>query len=141
MSEHVQPRISIRELKEGMENVHVIVRVLEAYQPKVVQTRGGPRTLSEAIVGDESGRVKLTLWGNKAGSVEEGQVLDIRGAWTTAYRGNVQLNVGRRSVIKELKSEAVPEAGEIPEEMPKASYESRKPTYGKRRGFKGRGRR
>ncbi|HDN75939.1 MAG TPA: single-stranded DNA-binding protein [Acidilobales archaeon] len=128
--------IKIRDLKEGMENVHVLVRVLRTTQPKIVHTRSGPRTLSEAIVGDESGRIKLTLWGDKAGTVDEDQVIDVSGAWTTSFRGNVQLNVGRRSIIKVVNDELVPKANEIPEEVPKARRLSRGPP--ERKGFKGR---
>ncbi len=51
-------------LKPNMESVDVTVRVLEASEARQIQTKNGVRTISEAIVGDETGRVKLTLWGN-----------------------------------------------------------------------------
>jgi replication factor A1 len=62
------------DLREGMDGVSVRVRVLEAGEAKVIETRNGPRTISEALVGDESGRVRLTLWGKLAGSIKKGRL-------------------------------------------------------------------
>ena len=92
----------VMDLREGEDNVSVKVRVLETREPKVVQTRRGPRTISEAIVGDETGRMKLTLWGKHAGTLQEGEAIEITGAWTTQYRGEVQLNVGYRGEIRRI---------------------------------------
>ncbi len=122
----------ISDLKDGMENVSVKVRVIEVSKPKVIQTRRGPRTISEAIVGDESGRVKLTLWGRHAGSLKEGEVVEIRGAWTTSYRGVIQLNVGNRGRITPLSDDSAPQSHEIPHEMPRALNARRRGSLSKK---------
>jgi replication factor A1 len=109
----------IIDLKEGENDVNVRVRVIETREPKVVQTRKGPRTISEAIVGDETGRAKLTLWGKHAGTLKEGEAVEITGVWTTQYRGEVQLNVGYKGEIRQIPNEEVPQKEEIPEETPK----------------------
>ena len=110
----------ISSLREGEDDVSVKVRVLKTMDPKVVETRKGPRTISEAVVGDETGRVKMTLWGKHAGTLQEGQTIEVSGAWTTSYRGEVQLNVGYRGEIKEVPDEEVAKEEEIPEDIPKA---------------------
>ena len=112
--------VKISELKPGMDNVIVRVRVLEAEAPRVIETRRGPRTISEALVGDETGRVRLTLWGRVAGTLSQGEVVEIQGAWTTSYRGNVVLNVGGRGEIRRLNDSEAPRPEEIPEETPRA---------------------
>jgi len=117
--------VKISELKPGMNNLSLKVRVIEAGEPRIIQTRKGPRTISNAIVGDETGRVKLTLWGDKAGTIHEGEAVEIEGAWTTSYRGEVQLNVGSRGSITEVSGEEVPGSEEIPENTPKAPQSSR----------------
>ena len=126
------------ELEEGQDNVKVKVRVLEASEPKVIQTRKGPRTISEAIVGDETGRMKLTLWGKHAGTLKEGEAVEISGAWTTQYRGEVQLNVGYRGEINKIEEDDVPSSDEIPEQTPKAKnpYRPRGQRYYSRRSFR-----
>lgn len=136
--------VKISELKPGMNNISLKVRVIEAGEPRTIQTRRGPRTISNAVVGDETGRVRLTLWGDKAGSIHEGDAVEIEGAWTTAFRGEVQLNVGARGSINELSDDEVPASEDVPEETPKASmgYSSQKrfPGTYTRRGYR-RGRR
>ncbi len=122
--------VKVSNLKPGMNNISLKVRVIEAGEPKVIQTRKGPRTISNAVVGDDTGRVKLTLWGDKAGSISEGSAIEIEGAWTTAYKGEVQLNIGSRGSITEISSEEVPEANEIPEKSPKAPEGYRQPRRG-----------
>jgi len=127
--------VKIAELKPGMDNVSVKVRVLEVTEPYTIQTRRGPRTISEAVVGDETGRVKLTLWGRVAGSLEPGQAIVISGAWTTAYRGQVMLNAGIRSRIDRVEDDSIIGPDEVPEETPKASQQTfRARKSGRRRG-------
>ena len=126
--------VKIIELRPGMDNVSVKVRVLEVTEPYTIQTRRGPRTISEAIVGDETGRVRLTLWGHAAGTLEPGQAIVISGAWTTAYRGQVVLNAGIRSRIDRIEDDSIIGPDEVPEITPKAP---RQPIRSRR----GRGRR
>jgi len=131
-------KVNVIDLKPGMENVHVVVRVLEASSPKVIRTKAGERTISEALVGDKTGRVKLTLWGQVAGSIKEGQVVEIIGGWTSTFKNAIQLNVGSRGKILSASDELVPPADEIPEASPKFEGEGggfRRPP---RRGGRGR---
>jgi len=134
-------KTSIIDLKPHQENVHVKVRVLETSPPRVIQTRKGPRTISDALLGDETGRVKATLWGRKAGTLEEGIVVDIEGAWTSSYRGQVQLNIGSSTKVNEIDDSEVPPKEDIPEDMPTAPMEDYRRSRGgfrKRRSFGGR---
>lgn len=112
-------RTSVIDLKPGQENVHVIVRVLETTPPHIIQTRKGPRTISKALLGDETGRVKATLWGRKAGVLKRDQVVDVAGAWTTVFRGQVQLNIGSGSSIQVVNETMVPPKDKIPNNTPK----------------------
>lgn len=129
----------ISELKEGEQNVTVTARVLDVQEPKVIETKKGPRTISEAYLGDETGRIKTTFWGEKAGSVEKGDVVKIEGAWTTSFKGKVQLNVGSKSSIEKVDDSEVPPEEEIPSEEPSAESGGFQPRGGVYRRFGGRG--
>lgn len=127
----------ISNLKPGMDNVEVKVRVLEVGEPKVITTRRGERTIREAVVGDETGRVRMTIWGYKDHGLKEGQAVKISGAWTTSYRGNVVLNIGTRTKVEQVSDEEVVEESEVPETGPKAprqyrggGYRSGRRSYG-----------
>ena len=120
MEEERKPVTPIAALRPGMENVRVRVRVLEAGSPKTVETRRGLRTLSEAVVGDGTGRVRLTLWGRLAGTLRDGEAVEIEGAWTTSYRGFVILNAGSRSRVRRVDDASVPEPERVPDKFPRA---------------------
>lgn len=119
----------ILDIKPGMDNVTLKVRVLETYKPKTIQTRRGPRTISEAIIGDESGRTKATLWGQKAGSLEAGGVYEITGAFITSYRGQALVNIGRTSKVTRIEDNEVPGEESIPEDTPKAPMPPRRRSF------------
>ncbi|ALU11621.1 single-stranded DNA-binding protein [Ignicoccus islandicus DSM 13165] len=108
----------ISDLKEG-KSVTIKGKVLETSEVKTVQTKYGPRELSEAVIGDETGKVRVTLWGDKAGTLKEGEVVEIRDGWTTSFRGEVKVNVNQRSEIEVLNEEG-PSEDEIPDNWPKA---------------------
>ncbi|MCC6055375.1 MAG: single-stranded DNA-binding protein, partial [Desulfurococcaceae archaeon] len=115
-----EPITKIKDLKPGMENVTVDVRILESYGTRTIETKAGMRTLGEYLVGDDSGRVKLVVWGQKASALNVGDVIEIKNAWVTTFRGEVQLNAGKNSEFTKLTEDAVPSADQIPEEKPKA---------------------
>lgn len=120
------PPVSVNQLKPGMENVTVRVRVLEVGKPKKIETKKGTRTITSAVVGDGTGRVEAVLWGAKVAALKAGDVIEISHAWVTEFRGKVQLNIGKSTEIKPLPSDSVPE--EIPEQGPAArSTPTRRP--------------
>jgi len=130
-------KTKILNLKPGMENIDIDVRVIQKLGVRTINTKAGVRTLGEYIVGDESGRVKLVAWGSKAAALAEGDTVAIKNAWVTAFRGEVQLNIGKNSTIDRIPEESLPETDSIPETMPKAEGEYRPPS----RGFQPRSRR
>ncbi|EWG07842.1 MAG: single-stranded DNA-binding protein [Candidatus Aramenus sulfurataquae] len=123
----------IGNLKGGMENVNVTARVLEVGEQKTIQTKNGPRTIRELVVGDETGRVKLTLWGTKFDDVKQGQAIRVENGWTTVFRGQVQLNAGSKSTVSEVEDNSAPSEDQIPENMPTDN------SFQPRRSFRGRG--
>jgi replication factor A1 len=112
--------VPVASLKPGMNGVNVRVRVLEVSEPREIETRSGRRTISEAVVGDTTGRVRLTLWGRKAGSISPGEAIEIVNAWTTSFRGQVVLNAGAQSSIRKVRGEDLPEPDSVPDKYPRA---------------------
>ena len=97
--------VKISNLKPGMENVRVKVQVLDVKKPRTIKTKKGMRTLSEALVSDDTGQIKLILWGRHAGSLTRGEVIEIRGAFVREYRGIMELNVPSQGKIRKLNKQ------------------------------------
>jgi replication factor A1 len=116
-----ETKVKVGDLKPEMNGVNLVARVISVEPSKTINTRSGLRTITEAVVGDETGKVKLTMWGRAlSNKLKEGDSIEIKNAWTTVFKGVVQLNVGGEENIKVGSEEALPEPEQIPEKYPQA---------------------
>jgi replication factor A1 len=88
--------MKISELKPGMKRVEIAAKVLSIADPREVTTRAGEQSrVAEAMVTDDSGTVKLTLWNEQIDQVKVNNEVKIENGYVTSFRGETQLNVGR----------------------------------------------
>lgn len=93
--------MNIADLKQGMNNINIIAKIIELSEPKEIATRfGSQTTLTTAVLEDDSGTVKLTLWGNQSEGLEEGKTVEINGGFTKEFRDELQVGIGRTGKIK-----------------------------------------
>lgn len=93
--------MKINELKPYMNNVNIKAKVIELKESREVTTKFGTiTTLTEAVLEDETGTIKLSLWGNQSEGIEEDQVVEIKDGFTKEFRNELQLGIGRRGSIK-----------------------------------------
>ncbi|MGQ9759019.1 MAG: hypothetical protein ACUVQ5_00370 [Candidatus Methanomethylicaceae archaeon] len=97
----------IEELNPASRGVDVLVKVLELNPSREVSTRDGtPHSVAEALVGDETGCVLLSLWDNDIQKVQVGQTISIKNGYVSLFRGSIRLNIGRYGTM-ELSSEEI----------------------------------
>ncbi len=88
--------MKISELKPGMKRVDLTAKVLELSEPREVTTRTGEQSrVATAVVTDDSGTMKLTLWNEQIDQVKVNNSVTIENGYVTSFRGETQLNVGR----------------------------------------------
>jgi replication factor A1 len=88
--------MKISELRPGMRRVDVTAKILEISPPREVTTRTGEQSrVADAMVSDDSGSVKLTLWNEQIDQVKVNNSISIENGYVTSFRGETQLNVGR----------------------------------------------
>ena len=93
--------MQISELKPAMNEVNLKAKIIELKEPREVMTKfGTSTTLTEATLEDESGTIKLTLWGKQADELEEGNEIEIVGGFTKEFRDELQLGLGKKGSIK-----------------------------------------
>ena len=105
--QNIEPRVStlIQDLRHGMKKVNVEAEVLENPKPSLVYTRyGNTATVTNAWIADETGKVKLCLWNEKANSFTEGDTIQIKNAKVSTFRGERQLCLGKTGTIHVLQS-------------------------------------
>jgi replication factor A1 len=95
---------SIRDLRDGMIQVNLKAKVLEIPRPKLVLTQfGNYASVSNALIADETGTVKLCLWNEQINSIAIGDTIQLQNARMTTFRGERQLNVGKKGTLNSVK--------------------------------------
>ena len=56
---------------------------------------GSAHKVCDALVGDETGSVYLTLWDDNIEKVNEDETLRIENGYVTLFKGNMRLNIGK----------------------------------------------
>jgi replication factor A1 len=89
--------MKIDELRNGMKEVNVEATVLEKSATREVMSRYKNETyrVATALVGDDSGKIKLTLWNDQIEQVNENDNVKIENGYITSFRGEIQLNIGK----------------------------------------------
>jgi replication factor A1 len=104
----------IRDLRFGMKRVTIKARVLEVPKASLVYTRFGEYArVTHALIGDETGAIKLCLWNERVNVVSVDTVVSIENASVTKYRGETQLRLGRNAKLSVIESRGFPSVREI----------------------------
>ncbi|MGA2682139.1 MAG: hypothetical protein ABSF44_10115 [Candidatus Bathyarchaeia archaeon] len=97
--------LKIEDLRVGMKKVNVIAEVLETAKPSKVHTQFRDNALvSNATVGDETGKILLCLWDQQVNAVSVGECIEIANAHVASFKGERQLRLGKNGKIKKLEN-------------------------------------
>lgn len=134
--------VKISELSPASRAVNVTAKVVSKSEVRNIATGrdGAPHRVCDALVGDETGCVYLTLWDDNIEKVNEGDTITVGNGYVTLFRGNMRLNVGRYGTLEVAKEEL---AGEVNTEnnLSTKVYEQQRRPFRGRREFGGRERR
>ena len=100
--------VLVHNLRHGMKKVSLEAEVLETAAPSRVYTHyGNSATVTNALIGDETGKVKLCLWNEQATSIAKGDTIQVRNASVSTYKGERQLRLGKNGTLSVLQSRGV----------------------------------
>ena len=93
--------MKINELRDGMKRVNIEAKVTEKSDPREVVSRFKDQTLkvANAMITDETGTIKLTLWNEQINQVNVNDVIKVENGYVTSFRGEIQLNVGKYGIL------------------------------------------
>ncbi len=102
--------VKVGDLNPRSRRVNILVKVVEKSEPREVISRrnGSTHKVAEALVGDETGVILLTLWDKHVEQVNVGNSLKISNAYVSLFKGSMRLNIGRYGSF-EVVDEEVPE--------------------------------
>ncbi len=88
--------MKIAELRAGMRRVDLKGTIVEISEPREVTTRfGDVSRVATAVLADDSGRIKLSLWNENIDKVSVNSTVQIENGYVTTFQGENQVNVGR----------------------------------------------
>jgi replication factor A1 len=99
----------IGDLKVGMKKVSLKAEVLEIPKSKIVYTRYGTTAcISNALIRDETGSMKMSLWNQQINMVHKGDVIDVKNGTVAWFSGERQLRLGRSGSLCVIKCVLAP---------------------------------
>lgn len=88
--------MKISELKAGMRNVSVTAKVDSVGQPRTVNLKaGGTNSVADAVISDDSGSIKLSLWGDDINKVQAGDRISVENGYINTFKGENSISVGK----------------------------------------------
>lgn len=92
--------MNIGDLKSGTGNVNVEGEVIAIEEARDVVTKFGKKLrVADATIKDETGEIKLTLWGADIEKVAIGDKVKVENGYVTEFKGNPQLSAGKYGKI------------------------------------------
>ncbi|HZB79822.1 MAG TPA: OB-fold nucleic acid binding domain-containing protein [Nitrososphaera sp.] len=95
--------MKIGELKSGMRNVSVTGKVESVSEPRTVNLKaGGTNTVADARISDETGSIKLSLWGDDINKIQPGDTVSVENGYINTFKGEDSINVGKFGSLKKI---------------------------------------
>ncbi len=95
----------VNDLRSGMKRINLRAKVLEIPKPAQVHTQfGNTAMVVNALIGDDTGTVKLCLWEGQINSIALSDEIEIRNAQVCLFRGEKQLRLGKNGGLTVLSS-------------------------------------
>ena len=93
--------MKIKELRDGMKKVNLEAKVMEKSDTREVVSRFKDQTykVATALIADDTGTVKLTLWNDQIDQVNVNNTVKIVNGYVTSFRGEIQLNTGKYGTL------------------------------------------
>ena len=123
----------VEDLRPGLRSINIKVKCGSKAEEREVISRKTGETLrvTEALVGDATGCILLTLWNDDIDKAQTDHVYELGNVYTTVFRGSLRLNIGKYGSMEEI--EGADDFGEINEEnnlSDKVYEQQRRPRYG-----------
>jgi replication factor A1 len=105
--EQTSGRLKIKNLLSGMRNVEILGKVQDVYEVREFHSETRAGKVGSLILGDESGTVRIVLWGSQAEKlpgIKKGDVLKIESGYVKNNNMNnnnrIEVHLGDRGVLQ-----------------------------------------
>jgi replication factor A1 len=132
-----KPLTKVRDLTPSSKQVNVHAKVVNVGEAKQVMGKyGDPRKVAEAVIGDDTAVITLSLWNEQIGSIAKDENILIDNGYVSLVRGHMRLNVGRYGALSKSNDEVASVNNQL--DMSQQEFETERRSYGGG-GFRDRG--
>ena len=99
--------MDVEQLRPYQKKVNITVKALRKNEVREVTSKLDDSThkVTEAVVGDSTGTVLLTLWDDDIEKVENGKSYEVVNGYTSLFKNSLRLNIGRYGELKDAEQE------------------------------------
>jgi replication factor A1 len=126
----------VGELTPQSRAVNVIAKVVSKSEIREIPMGrdGSAHKVCDALVGDETGVVYLTLWDDNITKINENDTIRVENGYVTLFKGNIRLNIGKYGKLEIAKEPLTAEVNSENNVSSKAYEQERRPFRGGRGG-------
>jgi replication factor A1 len=91
------PNVKVSELGPYSKQVNTTVKIVQKGEARETVSRqdGTTHRVLDALVGDETGAIYMTLWDDNIDKVNEGDTVGVKNGYVRPFKGSMRLNIGR----------------------------------------------
>ncbi len=91
------PIVKVSDLQPYSKQVNTTVKIVQKGEARETVSRqdGTTHRVLDALVGDETGAIYMTLWDENIDKVNEGDSVMVKNGYVRPFKGSMRLNIGR----------------------------------------------
>ena len=102
--------VKITDLTPNSREINIVAKVVSKSEVRNVTGRDySVHRVADALVGDETGCLYLTLWDDNIDKISEEATIQITNWYINLFRGNMRLNIGRYGSFELLEESPITE--------------------------------
>lgn len=95
--------MKISEINSGQGKIDVEAEVTSVDEPREFDKYGKKLRVANAMIKDDSGEIKLTLWNDEIDKVQQGMKIKITNGYCSEFKGEKQLSAGKFGSMEVLE--------------------------------------
>ena len=96
--------MEIKDIQANQGNIDIVATVIQKEDERTFEKFGKQGRVCNAILQDETGQVKLTLWNEDVDKVKQGDKIHVENGWCSEYKGEKQLSSGKFGKIEVVET-------------------------------------
>lgn len=98
--------MEIKDIKPNTGNIDLVLNIVEKEKPRSFEKFGKQGRVCNALVRDETGEIKMTLWNDDIDKVEVGDKVHLQNGWCSEFKGEKQISTGKFGKVEVIEKAA-----------------------------------